>query len=200
MSQEQNQQVNISNTGTNDQSSTASQNGIYRFKFGERLIGLIEAFAVIHKNDSKDVFKENWEAFLKENDEAIKEEELELSRKGYNGNINEKMYKSARYYFRLKTSKPIQTRRNYVGLNRSLINTMDDFIRQKQALNIRNNEIVFKPSNGYTEFAQRYSSILQKEIGELNKHQLGPEESNIKIKKTFKNRYFQIIKKPELNN
>jgi hypothetical protein len=186
---------NKSNTNDNTgNSSTSSITSIYRFKFSNELVQLIERFAIVHKDDSKEKFKEGWQKFIKDNNDIIKTEKLELTRKGYTGNLNDKMYKSARYYFRLKTATNVQLRRKYIGLDKSLINTIDDFIKQKQALNKRNNQQTFKPSDGYVEFCQRYVSILQKEMNELNKHRLNADEANIKIKKTFKNRYFQIIK------
>jgi len=186
-------------TDTSEQSSAKHTNNTYRFKLNESTIEIIQRFSIIHKTDTREDFKEAWKQFLIDNDEILKQEELALNQKGFRGNFYDKIYKSARYYYRTKTdtkkNENFQQRRKYVGLNKTLLRMMDDFITENKTINIEKNEAIFKPSDGYCSFYQKFNSIIDKEIQELIKQSLTHEDSVIKLKKTFKNRYFQLIKK-----
>lgn len=81
-------------------------------------------------------------------------------------------------------------RRNYVGLQKNLIEAMDQHI----IYNIVSGD--FKPSEGFDDFCNQNIDLLKEEIAVLYKS--GLTESNEikeKIKKTYKNRYFLVITK-----
>ena len=75
---------------------------IYRFKFTEDFSGLLEQFAIVHQYDKSKVFKEAYNEFIKNNKNIVIREKRYLIGNGYDGDINDKMYRSARYYFKNK--------------------------------------------------------------------------------------------------
>jgi hypothetical protein len=102
------------------------------------------------------------------------------------------MFKSARYYFRKKSTekKVPQKRRSYVGIQTELLEAMDKHINA----NKKNDN--YKPSSGFDEFCKQYVEILQIEVVNLFKSGIkDSEEIKNKIKKTYKNRYFMSISK-----
>ena len=117
---------------------------------------------------------------------------------GYSGNIEDKMYKAARYYFRKKktyeTGEEVKfddvKKRRYLPLNREFLDAIDRHI-----LNNIDTEN-YTPASGFDNFCQTNTDILAeeikylKEIGEVDKDYISS-----KIKKTYKNRYFQYTRK-----
>ena len=78
---------------------------IYRFKFSDGIVEILDNFSKLHKHTCQKEYKEKWEQWLIENKEEIDKESERLLALGYEGNIKEKMYKSARYYFRKKSTE-----------------------------------------------------------------------------------------------
>jgi hypothetical protein len=102
------------------------------------------------------------------------------------------MFKSARYYFRKKGTekKAPSQRRDYIGVQKNLLETMDKHIR----IGISTED--YKPSDGFDDFCKKNIDILKEEVSNLCKN--GFTDSNQiknKIKKTYKNRYFLFISK-----
>jgi hypothetical protein len=75
---------------------------IFRFKFTEAFMEDLYKFSKIHQYDHRKDFKEAWTIWIEENNDIIDEEVERLLALGYDGDILDKMFKSARYYFRKK--------------------------------------------------------------------------------------------------
>ena len=78
---------------------------IYRYKFTADFMNELYIFSKVHQYDHRKVFKEAWEVWIEENDNIVTSEVKRLTELGYDGNIIEKMFKSARYYFRKKSTE-----------------------------------------------------------------------------------------------
>ena len=78
---------------------------IYRYKFSNDFTEGLFTFAKIHQYDDRKTFKEAWTKWTEENDIIITNEIRRLKDNGYEGNILDKMFKSARYYFRKKPNQ-----------------------------------------------------------------------------------------------
>ena len=78
---------------------------IYRFKFDDSFVDILNTFSKVHQYDSRTDFKEAWKLWLEENNDAVETESRRLINSGYEGDIIDKMFKSARYYFRKKRTK-----------------------------------------------------------------------------------------------
>jgi hypothetical protein len=162
---------------------------IFRYKFIDEFTSELYKFSKIHQYDARKDFKEAWLKWTEENSEIIEKEIRRLTEFGYEGDVMDKMFKSARYYFRKKSTekKAPQDRRDYIETNRELLESMDSHI--KTCSN-------YKPSYAFDLFCKENTEILKKEVFRLfNSGLKDPCEIKNKIKKTYKNRYFILIRK-----
>ena len=164
----------------------------YRYKFSENVVKSLFEFSKLHQFEKRKDYKESWEAWTKQNDELISTESRRLLIDGYNGDVIDKMYKSARYYFRTKPTAKVEPkkRRKYTACSRDFIDNMDEFITKGYKENKD-----FKPSEKYSTFCEQNKEDLLKEKNRIKaEDKLEDNEVLDKIKKLFKNRYFQLIK------
>lgn len=165
---------------------------IYRYKFTVEFMEKLYEFSKIHQYDDRIAFKENWNKWIEDNDDAVKNEILRLNNTGYEGDVLDKMFKSARYYFRKKsiTKNEPKKRRVYVSCQKDMLDEMDSHIIN----GIKSTD--FKPSSGFDEFCIKNADLLKEEISHLIQAEI-TETRDIfdKIKKTYKNRYFNISNK-----
>lgn len=178
-----------------DITKTDSHSAIYRFKFDDSFVNELSSFAKIHRYDDRKTFKEEWNKWVECNFSMINKEMRRISNLGYEGDILNKMYKSARYYFRKKPNvKPDpQERRSYITMKPDTLAAMDLHIKTKI------HEKEFTPANGYSDFCNKHIDILKSEIERICANPcVNNEDISNKIKKTYKNRYFIISRTPIL--
>ena len=164
----------------------------YRYKFSEGFLGNLKEYSRVHKFDEPATFKDNWEIWCEQNKKIIKEECERLSKMGYTGDGVGKMYKSARYYFKNKSNKKkeVKKRRNYVSVTPEFRDAIDGHIN---SVTIRRE---IKPAEGYINFMDNksYVELLRLEKLRLESYNFTNEEIITKFKKTYKNRYFIMMK------
>jgi len=171
--------------------STNGKKTVFRFKFSPEINELILCFAKLHQYDNRHIYKEQWELWYSSNEEIIEREISRLQHDGFKGDIKSKMYKAGRYYFRKKNTsddkEPIK-RRNYISMDSKVLEAMDNHIRNNL------NNVDFTPATGYDLFCSENMSLLSEEIHRLKDegNLFNKEDLIIKIKKTYKNRYFNI--------
>lgn len=163
----------------------------FRFKFTPDFQSELDRFAKLHRYDNRHDFKDAWNVWLEENRKLVDNECEILNNAGYNGSPQDKMYKSARYYFRKKSDhqeKP-KKRRKYVSLENSMIILIDNHIMES----VRN--AAFKPSVAFDVFCKKFTNEITREITRLYTFEnLTKDQISEKFKKTYKNRYFQKFK------
>ena len=167
----------------------------FRFKFSPNFMEKLHAFAQLHRFDNRHIFKEAWEKWCTDNETSIGTEIQVLEKNGYNGPALDKMYKSARYYFRKKKNNENEPkkRRRYVSVDSEVIGKMDDHIMEW----CRRDD--FRPAVAFSDFCVTHKSLLDKEVLRLYTNEnLSVKEIPDKLKKTYKNRYFQMVKAPLL--
>ena len=165
---------------------------IYRYKFTPEFMSDLFIFSKIHQYDHRNDFKEAWEHWTEDNENIVSGEIKRLTELGYEGDIIDKMYKSARYYFRKKGTekKPAVLRRDYISVSKDLINAMDQHIRDE----IHRDD--YKPSDAFDEFCKSNIDLLKENVAIICKNGLtNAVEIKNKIKKTYKNRYFLFTSK-----
>jgi hypothetical protein len=186
-----NNEVNKSGNYDSEENEIINVN-TFRFKFAENITNMLYRFSKIHEHDNRNDFKEAWTLWREENEEELQEEATRLTQLGYKGDITDKMYKSARYYFRNKSiTKPVQKdRKKYISLDNLLLITMDSHIKR----NISNED--YTPQSGFLNFCETNMEILQETVNSLIKMGIS-DSSDIhnKVKKTYKNRYSMITLK-----
>jgi hypothetical protein len=182
----------INNMNNMNEEDRKNELTIFRYKLDEKFISELYQFSKIHQYDHRKDFKEAWKNWIEDNEEIVNKEIERLTELDYKGDILDKMFKSARYYFRNKSTekKDPKKRKIYVGIQTSLLEEMDKYI-----LTNKN-----KPSTGFDNFCKENIELLQKEVTNLYKNGItDSEEIKNKIKKTYKNRYFMLISKDKKN-
>lgn len=108
-----------------------------RFDFISEFICELECFSKKHQYDNIKIFKEAWKEWTEKDyiQKIILSETLRLRNSGYKGDINKKMFESARYYFRKKIKKgvveegdsicPIK-RKDSLGVSKLSLQTLKD--------------------------------------------------------------------------
>ena len=162
---------------------------IYRYKFTDDFTQELYKFSKIHQYDHRKDFKEAWEIWTEDNENLVDGEVRRLVNLGYDGDVLDKMFKSARYYFRKKSAvKPEpKQRRQYIGVDHELLENMDIHIRT----NIYNDD--YKPKTAFIMFCKEYDTILRQTIEQMSISDAKMIQE--KIKKTYKNRYFMLTSK-----
>ena len=176
---------------------------IFRYKLSNDILSIITQFAKIHQLDDRHSYKEAWEVWLNENKECIEDETDRLVAAGYKGDVEEKMYIAGRYYFREKVKikknkgegKKVavvsKKKREYIVMGKDFIKAID--VHLLTAMKQKG----FKPAFAYKTFCEQHIELLRTEIRRLvneEKHIFTDKDMNMKIKKTYKNRYFMLSK------
>ena len=175
---------------------------VFRFKIDPDLVELLTRFSIEHQFDSRQDFKEAWSKWKEINQENIDKEEKRIKLLNYKGNVEEKLYKAARYYYRNKfslernqensqdTEPTKEHKREYITLQNDFLIEIDNHIKK----NIKNKD--YTPANGYEDFCKNNIELIKKEIEELfrERNDLGVEFITQKMKKAYKNRYYQFKK------
>lgn len=157
---------------------------IYRYEFNKEFMIELYNFSKIHQYDDRKEFKSAWDVWAEEHLELIEEETRRLVNLNYEGDVKDKMFRSARYYFRKKTpeKKEEAQRRKYTCVDRDIINAMDQHIDK--------NLSSVKPSTAFLDFCKENLDLLSEEIARLYSESITADDIKKKIKKTYKNRYF----------
>ena len=164
---------------------------IYRYEFSSDTLEAISHFAAVHRYDEPGQFKDSWKKWIETQEELVATESRYLRENGYAGEVKDKMYKSARYYFKNKSTEkpPLKERRKYTSLSSPLLAAMDEHIGQAIADSVR-------PANGYIHFTTFAKTILDAETKTLlDGGKLSENEILDKFKKTYKNRYFIVSRR-----
>jgi hypothetical protein len=173
-------------------STASSAIKTYRHEFGKEFMDNLSRFSKVHQYDDRHVYKSEWQKWSKQEDiaEMIEVEKRRLEENGYIGDIDDKMFKAGRYYFRKKmmntatptpttaTATPTATtptatpntptaattqRRTYITMSKQSIRLMDDHICNSAA---KSSSMQFKPSECYNDFYQTMMTTpeMSKEI------------------------------------
>jgi len=165
---------------------------IFRFKFTEEFMEDLYKFSKIHQYDHRKDFKEAWAIWIEENDDIIDEEVKRLLDLGYDGDILDKMFKSARYYFRKKSPVAVEPkqRRQYTSVSHELLEAMDTHIKTNIVLPN------YQPKTGFISFYEENNRLIIQTFRSFYEQNIKDSEFiQLKLKKTYKNRYFMIISK-----
>jgi hypothetical protein len=187
----------------------------YRYTFQPDLVNEIGVFSKIHQYDDRKTFKEAWEDWIQDdNINSLINNELKRMRQNcYEGDLMDKLYKSARYYHRKKKTtddKPEQKRKEYVSLDTEILENMDNHIRSKikehlHLLNIEeqdeNSKIAISkisPADSFMDYCDKNKDILLNHLWQNystldNKITKNNGKAVLdKFKKTYKNRFYNI--------
>lgn len=147
---------------------------VHRFKCNSiELAESIKYFSEIHKSDNKEHLNYYFEKWKNDNKDLIQNEKEYLHRNNYENDIEDKIFKSIKYYYIKKfnnpTYKPKQKKKPEFRTPKPIIQEI------KNHLNVSYNENPqFKPSDSYKNFETKYNYNSEN------------------IKKAYKNQYYQF--------
>ena len=174
--------------------SNTTQNNIYRYKFDKNFTDKVYDFSKENKNLNKEQFKDNWDRWKVSNETLINSEVERLKTIGCTGDIENKMFRSSRYYFSKKNEKEPKQRRKYVSLDRDFIEIVDNHI----LLQFANTNTISSPKDCYKNFCEHNVSNIDTEINRMfEDDNFDKDEGSKKIKKAYKNRYYLLSQKTE---
>lgn len=180
----------------------------YRFDFTEKVKLMLADFANMNKNATRKEFKEAWSNWLSHTTikSLLDSEQTRMKSEGFEGDVLDKMFKSARYYHKKRDTVENPVQNNIGGkhqnrFSREFLIEMDEYIRV-QIADMKN--VIYKDGKSVNTLSQlnaynRYCEtnkhqilsefiLIKKERGELS-----PEMAN-KLKKTYKNRFYSARK------
>jgi hypothetical protein len=183
---------------------------IKRFKYSDTMSALLDNFAEIHRHDSRKDFRTFWDEFVKKNCNIFEKEVVILELRGFKSDPYNAMYKSTRFYYRKfydgsgkKKNCKKTNKLPYSKFPTELIKLIDTVIEKYISMNLKqvsthNYMCNITPASCYINFCNDNETDLHIHISEyVRQTQLvGGEISSIiiskKLKKTFKNRFYQI--------
>lgn len=162
---------------------------VFRFKFSQELMNEIEYFSKLHSLDDRKTYKEEWKKWTEttEINELILSESERLTRLGCNENIDAKMFRSSRYYYRNKKNDENKKRATFV---RSSVNVRKDFINEMR--NFISKNLSDSPKKCLINFNENKKDLVDNEINYLVENGFDTNDASNKIKKTFKNQHYQL--------
>ena len=178
---------------------------IFRFKLSNDCFNSLKEFSRIHSQDNRDDFKEAFEEWGKNNSTILDNETQRLQELGYNNDINAKMFRCAKYYcakrvFNTKsnddndndeTSSVSSENKKYTCIPKEFIKNISDHIEA----NIGDEK--FTPATGLKQFLENNTKDIQNMIAKMQeKHEnISVDNVHTKLKKTYKNKFYQYSKK-----
>ena len=183
----------------------------YRFNLSKDLMDELLYFSKLHQFDDRKTFKEEWKKWKDEPDNAllIQLESNRLVHEGYSGNIEEKIFKSVRYYLKNKREKETpenpKKRKQYESLSDKFLKKIDENIMEQlnthiisKTKNVEKNILIsdISPAEAYASFCKNNAESISEEVNMMlqrnpNK-KIDSQELSNKFKKTYKNRFFNI--------
>jgi hypothetical protein len=167
---------------------------LHHFKYSDDFAEQLANFAKTNLDNKTKQFKEKWSEWTKEHADEIQIEIQRMREAGYIGSVEDKMYFSARYYYRKKAIKeenttvskdatPTPTRKTYESVNSEILSQMNAHIIS-QIYSCDNSDVAegekkivnITPSKLYATYCEKYSVSCKDD----------------KMKKTYKNLYWRI--------
>lgn len=184
-----------------------------RYTYSEEVVEQLSSFAKVHEYDGRKEFKEAWQKWMEEPDikNLIVTEVSRLTVNGLTGDILDRMYKSARYYYRKKGGGEAVTeptvRKEYEGLPRTVLKTIDDYIYSEINRNIVETEkggnhiITITAAKSFTTYCKLHYDVISDLLPPMNNDEEDKVNTNMReelkkvtdrLKKTYKNRFYNI--------
>ena len=160
----------------------------YRLNFSKNFSDELKIFSELNKNLDVIDFKLRMDRWVVNNNSLVEKEMEFLNSSGYDGNILQKIFKSARYYFSKLNEKKVEKkeRKKYSTKDNELLE------RIKKHIEIKKME---KPSIAYSNFYEVNKDYLDKYVEKLVYNGYNKRGANEKLKKIYKNKFYILSKK-----
>lgn len=184
-----------------------------RYTYDPEVVKHLSNFAKIHEYDDRKDFKEAWQKWIEEPEinKLIMDEVARLQTNGLTGDVLDRMYKSARYYYRKKKEndqKHSEPRKEYEGLPRTILKSIDDHIYAEINENIILSDKItdvirsnISAANSFTNYCRLHYGVIKELLPVAEVENVTYREKNLRdeikvvtdrLKKTYKNRFYKI--------
>ena len=177
-----------------------------RYKFAKEVTDMLSDFAKLHQYDGSKDYKEAWNNWIKEEEvgNKLEDETGRLIKLGMTDDVMSRLYKSARYYYRKKTTNMNVAqieRKKYVGFPADVLRTMDaQIIREiNGCIDVTENDKIvsrFTPANSFElylkENPESVNDLLIESSGSAEERRIETTAAVNRLKKTYKNRFYKI--------
>jgi hypothetical protein len=180
------------------------KNPVFRFNLSNEMVDALSDFSKMHQFDDRHAYTDAWNEWKNApHISKLMADEIErlqnLDYRGSADSIENKIFKSGRYYFRNKSfvKVPPKPRGKYISVSKELICAMDEHILMGTTSDNNNDGKIPSPAELFNEFCKSCVDILKMEIDrlvDLEEFSENPTLIISKMKKTYKNRAFQILK------
>jgi hypothetical protein len=180
----------------------------YRYVFSTDFTEQLSIFAKVHQHDHRKDFKEAWTKWSTNEDiePLINYEIKQLKNNGFKGDPIDKMFKSARYYYRNKNENNDKNNNNekqrkpYETISKDIQEKMDKHINHKIITNANDGISRISPSESFDDYLNQYKTDIINELKNENETVTKQDCQDIikKYKKSYKNRFYNI--RVSLNN
>jgi hypothetical protein len=159
----------------------------HHFNYSNYFAEELATFAKAHLEDTNKEFKAAWKEWTDQNKEMIQQEISKMKDDGFEGSVEDKMYFSARYYYRKKATKePAEEktqRKKYECLDKVVLIQMNEHILSQIYSSADRTDVGtavsnMTPSKAFTNYCKAF----------------GICEENAQTKKNYKNLYWRISK------
>jgi hypothetical protein len=220
--------VNISQHKTEQKKALAKANiklQMAKQIFSEEFSSVLHEFSKTHYNESLKTFRQSWQEWISTTGIQTKmRNEIERIKKnnfiGTDEEITQKIYTSARFYYRKKdkrakklatisqeeiSQKPVKSKsKPYIGLSKTFIQFIDETIKNKileQSVELtRTMTIKLDQKQEFQTFTKTHINEISAEFGKLKikydelEEAFVPKEIASKLKKAYQNRFYSIYK------
>ena len=175
----------------------------FRFDFTEDVGNLLSKFSQEHSSEKCGNFQHSWKLWVDEPEvkKTLENEDIRLQHLGFQGDVWDKMYKSARYYYKKKQHQkklsPKLSNKHTHRFSNMLLEKIDVWLQGEFKKNIVNtSEITLSQPESYNRFCLLQKNVLLNEFTNIKKNKgIIPEDIGQKLKKTYKNRFHNIRNK-----
>lgn len=172
----------------------------HHFNYSDEFAEKLAKFATAHLDDKNKEFKKSWKEWNDTNSLMVENEIAIMKEAGYQGSVEEKMYFSARYYYRKKAIREqteipndVLQRKKYECIDKTVLIQMNAHILSQIESATYNSQNVGNVGN--VENVENVSNMTpSKSFADYCKMFIVCED-DATIKKNYKNLYWRISKK-----
>ena len=180
----------------------------HRFDFSPSIVDVLTDFTALHLHDKNKPFKAAWQQWIQDpkiNFHLMREIDR-LHHLGFQGDVLQKMYASARYYLRKKLTDNVpepallHTQTNCPRFSREFLQIIDDDAQRQINLSMVNQPKqqpkqrirIQSQADAYKTFCYSHQTEIYQEFVKLAKQAPLPPAMVHKLKKTYKRRFYEI--------
>ncbi len=173
----------------------------FRHDFSDAMKANLEQFTQAHHNEPRKQYQQSWNEWTQTHQQIFSKECEALYKQGFEGDPMDKLYKSARYYFRKKTLGTLASQqqtdnkedkeRTYVRIPSKITESMITFIKQSLENSTRGTKLELSQQNAFHDYVTQHKELIFTSLVTRRQEKGGLEENmDKKLKKAFRNKFY----------